>query len=100
VATSLRPCFSPPREHLQFISSPSFKLLFSFRRGSNASLPSTGFWSKLKPGGGRNSKEADMRQQQQPQMALSRQRLLTLVYGDMETVRMVSTFQITRPIAV
>lgn len=32
-----------------------------------------------------------MRQQQQPQMALSRQRLLTLVYGDMETVRMVCT---------
>jgi len=29
-----------------------------------------------------------MRQQQQ-QMSLSRQRLLTLVYGDMETVRMV-----------
>lgn len=36
-------------------------------------------------------KETDMRQQQQ-QMALSRQRLLTLVYGDMETVRMVRTF--------
>jgi hypothetical protein len=33
-----------------------------------------------------------MRQQQQQQMALSRQRLLTLVYGDMETVRMVRTF--------
>ena len=37
-------------------------------------------------------KEAEMRQQQQQQMALSRQRLLTLVYGDMETVRMVRTF--------
>ncbi|KAI0302176.1 hypothetical protein BC826DRAFT_502836 [Russula brevipes] len=34
------------------------------------------------------TKEAEMRHQQQPQMALSRQRLLTLVYGDMETVRM------------
>ena len=33
-----------------------------------------------------------MRQQQQQQMALSRQRLLTLVYGDMETVRMVCSF--------
>lgn len=33
-----------------------------------------------------------MRQQQQQQMALSRQRLLTLVYDDMETVRMVRTF--------
>ncbi|KAH9001135.1 hypothetical protein EDB92DRAFT_1824976 [Lactarius akahatsu] len=57
---------------------------------SNASLPSQGFWSKLKPGG-KNVKEAEMRQQQhqqQQQMALSRQRLLTLVYDDMETVRM------------
>jgi hypothetical protein len=33
-----------------------------------------------------------MRQQQQQQMSLTRQRLLTLVYGDMETVRMVCTF--------
>ena len=30
-------------------------------------------------------------QQQQQQMALSRQRLLTLVYDEMETVRMVCT---------
>ncbi|KAI0065379.1 hypothetical protein BV25DRAFT_1821776 [Artomyces pyxidatus] len=59
---------------------------------TNASLPSSqggqGFWSKFKPsGGGKNpaQKEAEMRQHQQ---ALSRQRLLTLVYGDMETVRM------------
>ena len=65
------------------------------RRTSNASLPSQGFWSKLKPGGGgKNLKEAEMRQQQQQQqhqMALSRQRLLTLVYDEMETVRMVCT---------
>ncbi|KAH9966801.1 hypothetical protein BC827DRAFT_1178475 [Russula dissimulans] len=54
---------------------------------SNAGLPSPGFWSKLKPGG-KNTKEAEMRQQQQQQMSLSRQRLLTLVYDDMETVRM------------
>jgi hypothetical protein len=61
---------------------------------SNASLPSQGFWSKLKPGGGKVTKESEMRhqqQQQQQQMALSRQRLLTLVYDDMETVRMVCT---------
>jgi hypothetical protein len=90
------------------VSHPPFNLLFFFRRGSNASLPSSSFWSKLKPGGGKNAKEVDMRQQQQPQpqMALSRQRLLTLVYGDMETVRMVCTFNplsllssdVTRPI--
>ena len=65
------------------------------RRTSNASLPSQGFWSKLKPGGGgKNVKDAEMRQQQhqqQQQMALSRQRLLTLVYDEMETVRMVCT---------
>lgn len=30
--------------------------------------------------------------QQQAQMSLARQRLLTLAYGDMETVRMVSSF--------
>ena len=70
-----------------FSRSPSFS-----PRASNASLPGQGFWSKLKPGGGgKNMKESDLRQQQQP-MALSRQRLLTLVYGDMETVRMVRTF--------
>ncbi|KAI0322217.1 hypothetical protein OF83DRAFT_1167742 [Amylostereum chailletii] len=53
---------------------------------TNSSLPS--FWHKFKGG----KREPDIRQQQQqqppPQMALSRQRLLTLVYGDMETVRM------------
>ncbi|TFY72650.1 hypothetical protein EVG20_g325 [Dentipellis fragilis] len=57
---------------------------------SNASLPSSSFWSKLKgPGGGKSQKdkESDLRHQQ-ANMALSRQRLLTLVYGDMETVRM------------
>ncbi|KAI0054132.1 hypothetical protein FA95DRAFT_1551939 [Auriscalpium vulgare] len=54
---------------------------------TNASLPSPGFWSKFKPVGNKN-KEADIRHQQQQQQALSRQRLLTLVFGDMETVRM------------
>ena len=73
-------------------SSPLNQLLLS--RGSNASLPSQGFWSKLKPGGGKNIKESEIRQHQQQQMALSRQRLLTLVYGDMETVRMVCTVQV------
>lgn len=33
-----------------------------------------------------------MRQPQTPNMALTRQRLLTLVYGDMETVRMVRPY--------
>jgi hypothetical protein len=77
-----------PSHHHSF-KSPIFLLS---PRASNVSLPSASFWSKLKPGGGKNLKEADIRQQQQQQMALSRQRLLTLVYGDMETVRMVSVF--------
>lgn len=37
-------------------------------------------------------KEPDLRQQQ-AQMAIARQRLLTLCYGDMETVRLVSVWR-------
>ncbi|KIP09610.1 hypothetical protein PHLGIDRAFT_126197 [Phlebiopsis gigantea 11061_1 CR5-6] len=53
---------------------------------SNASLPSNGFWGKFKtPKGGKEMKL----EQQQPQaaMPLARQRLLTLAFGDMETIR-------------
>jgi hypothetical protein len=62
-------------------------------RSTNASLPSQSFWGKFKGGGGgggggKNNKD-DMREQQ-AQMAIARQRLLTLAYGDMETIRMVS----------
>ncbi len=53
---------------------------------TNASLPSASFWSKL---GGKKGGPND-KALQQAQMALSRQRLVTLVYGEMETVRMVS----------
>ncbi|THH08658.1 hypothetical protein EW146_g8924 [Bondarzewia mesenterica] len=61
--------------------------LFRFS-STNASLPSTpSFWSKFKGGSGGKKQEPEHRPQQ-VQMALSRQRLLTLVYGDMETVRM------------
>ncbi|KAJ3551115.1 hypothetical protein NM688_g4923 [Phlebia brevispora] len=53
--------------------------------GSNASLPSQGFWARLKtPKGG---KEMDIKQVP-PSMALARQRLLTLAFGEMETIRM------------
>ena len=100
VAAFLKSCSSPPRESL-FVSLPviSPSISYFLSRGSNASLPSQGFWSKLKPGGGKNIKESDIRQHQQQQMALSRQRLLTLVYGDMETVRMVCTVQVIFSIA-
>lgn len=50
---------------------------------TSASLPSQSFWGKFKP----KNKETDMRDKQ-AQMALARQRLLTLAYGDMETIRM------------
>jgi hypothetical protein len=53
-------------------------------RSTNGSLPSN-FWGKLK---GKNNKDAELRDRQ-AQMALSRQRLLTLAFDDMETIRMV-----------
>ena len=53
------------------------------RRSTNGSLPSQSFWGKFKPRGGKDS-------DRNGQMALSRQRLLTLAYGDMETIRMAS----------
>lgn len=56
------------------------------RRSTSASLPSQSFWGKLK--GKKQDKDTDYREKQ-AQMALARQRLLTLAYGDMETVRMV-----------
>lgn len=52
---------------------------------TSASLPSQSFWGKLK--GKKQDKDTDYREKQ-AQMALARQRLLTLAYGDMETVRM------------
>lgn len=60
-------------------------------RVSNASLPSQGgFWGRFKsPKGGKDMK-LEQPSQQPPQMALSRQRLLTLAFGDMETIRIVS----------
>lgn len=60
-------------------------------RASNASLPSQGFWGRFKtPKGG---KEMKLEQQQpQPAMPLARQRLLTLAFGDMETIRVVCAF--------
>lgn len=55
-------------------------------RGSNVSLSAGGsFWGRLKP----KNKENELREKQ-AQMALARTRLLTLAYGDMETIRLVS----------
>ncbi|KAH9900974.1 hypothetical protein C8Q73DRAFT_742685 [Cubamyces lactineus] len=54
---------------------------------SNASLPtSQGFWGRFKSPKG--NKEPELRERVQPPMALTRQRLLTLAYEDIETVRM------------
>lgn len=62
--------------------------LMFFHSGSNASLPSQGFWGRFKTPKGGN--QMDLKQAPPPQMTLSRQRLLTLAFGEMETVRMVS----------
>ncbi|KAI9064481.1 hypothetical protein FKP32DRAFT_644172 [Trametes sanguinea] len=54
---------------------------------SNASLPSSqGFWGRFKSP--KNPKEPDLRERAQAQLALTRQRLLTLAFQDMETIRM------------
>ncbi|KAI0831348.1 hypothetical protein BC628DRAFT_1407834 [Trametes gibbosa] len=52
---------------------------------SNASLPQ-GFWGRFKSPKG--NKDADMLRDRQAQLALTRQRLLTLAFEEMETVRM------------
>ena len=58
-----------------------------FNRSTSAGLPSapTSFWGKLKP----KNKEGDLRQQATTQMAIARQRLLTLVCGEHETLHLV-----------
>ncbi|TFK29979.1 hypothetical protein FA15DRAFT_663297 [Coprinopsis marcescibilis] len=48
---------------------------------ASGNLPQQGFWGKFKP------KPKEPERQPPPQMALQRQKLLTLVYADMETVR-------------
>ncbi|KXN86875.1 hypothetical protein AN958_09470, partial [Leucoagaricus sp. SymC.cos] len=59
-------------------------LLF-FNSTTSASLPATNsFWGKLKP----KNKEGDLRQQATT-MAMTRQRLLTLVCGEQETLHLV-----------
>ena len=74
-------------------------LLIRNRRSSSATLPSSGGWWGKFGGKGGGKKEtpppppppppAPMTPAAAPNMALTRQRLLTLVFGDMETVRMV-----------
>ncbi|KAI0950647.1 hypothetical protein AcV7_009045 [Taiwanofungus camphoratus] len=56
---------------------------------SNASLPSSqGFWGRFKTP--KSQKDVEL-PNKQAHMALTRQRLLTLAFNDMETIRMVST---------
>ena len=56
-------------------------------RGSSTSLPGASFWGRW----GRNTPKAKdvALNHPDPHMAVARTRLLTLVYGDMETIRMV-----------
>ena len=63
-------------------------MVLFLHRGSNASLPSQSFWQKFKTPRGGN--QMDLKQAPPP-MALTRQKLLTLVFGEMETIRMVSS---------
>ncbi|KAK7054844.1 hypothetical protein VNI00_003307 [Paramarasmius palmivorus] len=55
-------------------------MLFS-PRSSNGGLPNQSFWGRFRP----KSKEPD-KPPPMPPMALTRQRLLTLAFGDMETI--------------
>ena len=59
--------------------------------GNNGHLPqqSSGFWGKFKP------KPKEPEPAPPAQMAVARQRLLTLVFGDMETIRIVSIVRLS-----
>ena len=75
--------FSDHVHHFSFLNYFRFR-----RRSTDATLnvnQNTGIWNRLTKKG----RDTTERQLQQQQMALSRQRLVTLVYGDMETVKMV-----------
>lgn len=74
-----------PSMHLPFCP-----LSFHYR-STSASLPSQSFWNKFK--NKKSDKDSDYREKQS-HMALARQRLLTLAYGDMETVRVVSVLSL------
>lgn len=87
-----------PVQHHAHIASVSLRVIYaaiymliSACRVSNASLPGGGgFWSKFKtPKGGKEINLMQEKQSQQAQMSLTRQRLLTICFGDMETIRMV-----------
>ena len=84
----------PPSSSVRHAALPSVghSVRFSFSssslcRSTSASLPSQSFWNKFK--NKKSDKDTDYRGGQS-HMALARQRLLTLAYGDMETVRVVS----------
>jgi len=62
-----------------------------FNRSTSAGLPpAPTFWGKLKP----KNKEGDLRQQATTQMAIARQRLVTLVCGEHETLHLVSSYPV------
>lgn len=76
-------CVRAPSLHSSLHPRSSSILLF-FNRSTSTSLPAQSFWGKLKP----KNKEGDLRQQA-AQMAMTRQRLLTLVFGEQETLHLV-----------
>jgi hypothetical protein len=87
---SIRSCF----QLIRYTLCPRFRFIFQHLfhyRGSQAGLSHGSLWSKLGRSPGGMKKEPDLRQQQ-AQLALTRQRLLTLCFGEMETVRLVCSF--------
>jgi len=82
----LSPACAPPL----LVSHLSPNMLF-FNRSTSAGLPpAPTFWGKLKP----KNKEGDLRQQATTQMAIARQRLVTLVCGEHETLHLVSSYPV------
>lgn len=63
-----------PPFYLVYISS--FDMFAILNRSTSTSLPNQAFWSKFKPKG----------KEPEPPMAVARQRLMTLAYGEFETL--------------
>lgn len=84
----LLPCFSHRRAHIPSPAPSPPPLMLLFNRSANINLPNqSGFWGRFKP----KNKEPDLRQQA-AQMSLETQRLLTLVFGEQESIHKVYLF--------
>ena len=85
-------CYSHQRASARIFSLTirSSRSSISHSSNSNASLPgSRSFWGRWGAGGNTPKSPKDAVMGHEPQMTIARTRLLTLCYGDMETIRMV-----------